>query len=125
MHPARAAACASGAICAVCGEGYDEGEEAYVLVKASDAPALESVLVQAMDNAFMHRRCVRLALSVCPKLKSLQQAGELQVVKTYANMAEVKVDDDRKVVGLMAGEDCDLVAVESLKGRSKESIGDE
>src|SRR5690349_14585779 len=90
MNSARAAACASAAICAVCGEGFDHDEECYALVQSDNAPALETVLVQAMDNAFMHRKCVRLALSVCPKLKELHSGGFLQAVKTTANSARVK-----------------------------------
>jgi hypothetical protein len=118
MHPGRAAACASGAICAVCGEGFGEGDQAIALVKSDNVPALKTVLVQAMDNAFMHHRCARLALSVCPKLKSLHSSGLLQAVKTAANNARVKVDKKRHVVGFLDGADCELVAVDSIKGRA-------
>lgn len=117
MNSARAAACASGAICAVCGEGFNTEEECFALVRAEEIPAFDRYLVQAMDNAFMHRRCVRLALNVCPKLKELHASGLLRAVQTVGNIARVKLKRNRSVVGLLDGEDCAHICVDELKSQ--------
>lgn len=115
MHPARAAACASGAICAVCGLGYDDDDDAYVLVHAMEAPEdLSAVDVQAMDNGILHFRCLRLALGRCPKLRSLRDQGALQLVKTKGNSATVVLDENERPVAYLAGQDCEAVSLDSL-----------
>lgn len=94
MHDARAAASATGAVCAVCGLGYQDGETAYVLVKADAPPGPDDQAAQAMDNAIMHERCARLAVAVCPKLKRLRSDGRLRVLRTVGNRATIVPDDD-------------------------------
>lgn len=92
-------ACASGAICQVCGLGYQHGDEAFALVKAKTIPrARKDFEVQAMDNGIMHRRCLLLALKHCPELKRLRDKGMLQVVRTKGNSAKPR----RQGVGLYA-----------------------
>lgn len=93
MNPSRFSACASGAVCAVCGLGFQNDETAYSLVKEKEQPP-EVSGVQAMDNAVMHDRCVRLSLKVCPKLNELRAAGELYLVKVLGNNARVVVGKD-------------------------------
>lgn len=89
MDEARMVACATGAICAVCGLDYDDGEVAYALVKRRDElPAdLTGGAVKAMDNAVMHRRCLLLSLKRCPRLAQLRVCGLLKVVRTVGNRA--------------------------------------
>lgn len=116
MNSARAAACASGAVCAVCGEGYADDEPAYVLVTATDAPAdIASVDVQAMDNGILHKRCVQLALAMCPKLKSMIAEGRLQIVSTTGNNASVIIDDEGTPKARVDGADCAVVDRASLR----------
>jgi hypothetical protein len=107
MNSARLAACASGAVCAVCGEGYSEGEPAFVLVKADEEPEPLTRDIRPMDSAVMHERCVRLALRACPKLMELQQDGDLRIARTVGNAAATDTDDDgRKSPRIEAGDWC-------------------
>lgn len=115
MNVARAAACASGAICAVCGGDYGDDEDAYVLVEGADQPAaIADVDVQAMDNGILHKRCLQLALSRCPKLRQLRIDGRLQVVRTKGNAANPIVRE-AKVHAVISGEECETVDFEALK----------
>lgn len=110
MNAARAAACASGAVCAVCGVGYDEGQEAFAFVRGEALPAdMSTGTVRAMDNAIMHGRCARLALAVCPKLKSLVAGGLLQIVRTVGNVATATVVKDGELAAMLDGGDCSPV----------------
>src|SRR3990167_4671270 len=66
MDPDREAICASGKICAVCGE--PNNSESYILVKSKSAPKnLSRIRVEAMDNGILHRKCLLLALERCPE----------------------------------------------------------
>ncbi len=110
MNHARATACASGAVCAVCGEGYQDDEEAFAFVKEPELPAdLSTGSIRAMDNAVMHRRCARLALAVCPKLKSLIAAGMLKIVKTVGNIASATPVDGGDFAAMIDGAECQEV----------------
>jgi hypothetical protein len=115
MDGARSAACASGAICAVCGGDYAETEDAYVLVKAADQPRnMAAVEVHAMDNGILHRRCVLLAMARCPELRRLAVAGVLQVVKTKGNSARIAIRGG-EAKAVVDGADCEVVDMASLK----------
>lgn len=117
MHLARSAACASGAICAVCGEGYAEDEEAYALVTGTDAERpvdMSSVEVRAMDNGILHKRCALLAMTACPKLKSMIEEGRLTVVATKGNIARLFIEDDGSIKSRIDGADCRVVDRASL-----------
>lgn len=105
MNGPRLVAAASGSVCAVCGGDYFDDEIAYALIKEIDVPeSLEGVGVQAMDGAFMHERCLRLAAGRCPKLRSLREAGDLQLVRTKGNVADARIDDEGAIIGvLLAG----------------------
>ena len=117
MNLGRAAACASGSICAVCGEGYSDDEAAFALVTGpSLPPSLEGGMVQAMDNGILHKRCLQLALAMCPKLKSLTEDGMLQIVETKGNIAQVNVDDTGEAKAVLDGEDCKPIDRAALKG---------
>lgn len=109
MNKARAAAAASGAICAVCGKDHADGGEAFALVKAADVLAdLAAVDVQPMDNGVMHRACLLLALSKCPALKRLIEADELRIVRVPVNAARVVVKRGSPKARF-DGADCELI----------------
>lgn len=117
MNLGRAAACASGSICAVCGEGYSDDEQAFALVTASEMPpSLSGIMVQAMDNGILHKRCLQLALAMCPKLKSMTADGVLQIVETKGNIAQVAIDDDGDVKAVIDGNECAAFDRSTLKG---------
>lgn len=119
MNSPRADACASGAICAVCGEGYSEGEPAYAVVMADATPAdLTTVKVRPMDNAVMHQRCALLALKHCPRLIRLRKEGSLQLVKTAGNSGSVEIDEEGGVYGTLDGAECEPADISTLKGTS-------
>lgn len=110
MNGARAIACSSGAVCAVCGEGYEEDETAYAFVKEKSLPDDLGVgAIRAMDNGILHQRCARLALAVCPKLKSLVREGMLQIVKTAGNIATPMSVEDGELAAMIDGKDCEAV----------------
>lgn len=117
MNNSRVAACASGAICAVCGDGYSDDEQAYAFVKATEVlPDLSSVAVQPMDNGILHKRCAQLALARCPELKRLFAAGDLQIVAMTGNSAEVILGDGRPK-GRVDGADCAVISRETLRAQ--------
>jgi hypothetical protein len=117
MDSARATACASGAICAVCGGDYDDNENAYVLVNSKDKPKdISTVGVLAMDNGILHKRCAQLALARCPKLRSLTSEGALKVVKTKGNSARAVVGEDGQVKAFLDSEECEIIGQEYFKG---------
>lgn len=116
MDTARAAACASGAICAVCGGDYGDDEPAYVLVQSAEKPlAVAEVDVQAMDNGILHKRCLQLALARCPKLRSLHAGGLLLVVRTSGNSARPTQDQDGGLKAVLDGATCALVNIDGLR----------
>lgn len=99
MNDGRYQACASGALCAVCGEGFALNERAVALIKVEpdqpiDPETWQDGQLLPMDNAVMHPRCARLAYSTCPALLRLRQARELLPVDVPANAAYVEISDD-------------------------------
>lgn len=103
---ARLQAAATGAVCAVCGLGYQRDEKAFVLTKppgdidlelgdiiTAKEGAEETGVIVAMDNGVLHRRCARLALAWCPKLKELLAAGDLVCLEVVAHAATPKFLD--------------------------------
>lgn len=94
---AREAACASGAVCAVCGLGFQADETALLLVNPPQGPNVgrfmpgdvispaDGGVITSIDNGVMHRRCTRLALAYCPKLVELLEADDLVVVEVIAH----------------------------------------
>ena len=110
MDKGREAACASGAICAVCGMGYGEGETAFCLVMKPDHPiVLADVEVQPIDNAVMHQRCAQLAVAHCPRLKALAAGDLIEVVTVPANMGRVHIGDDAVPRPRFDGAECEIV----------------
>ncbi len=125
-HKARYRACASGAICPVCGCGYDDNETAYALLSLRQlegtplAEALRSDLewpldghdVSPMDNSVMHTKCCRLALAKCPHLTMLMAENELFVIQLPANSCDVVPGDaiDPRPHGIINGADCTVLA---------------
>lgn len=110
MSPARMDACATGAICAVCGGDYEDGEEAFAFVHSVEKPEVgpdESLAVQAMDNAIMHERCARLAMKVCPRLSDSRAKGHLYMIRTRGNVAKAR--RDKKTGRLHAVVDAELI----------------
>lgn len=115
MDPARVTACASGAICAVCGGDYDDDEDAYVLVKSAERPkVMADVAVHALDNGVLHRRCLLLALARCPKLRELDRDGVLQILRAKGNSARFVIEDG-EAHAVLDGADCEIVDRASLK----------
>lgn len=118
MDDARAAACASGAICAVCGGGFGEGETAYAIVRQEGvAPDLATVDVQPMDNGVLHRRCLLLAAAKCPALLRLQSEGFLVFVRVPSNAATVVIADGGKPKARFDGADCEIIDLEEVKNQ--------
>lgn len=104
----RLQACGTGAVCAVCGEGYQADEKAYAVTRPPDDVTLEPGdiitpaeqaadgepgLITAIDNGVLHRRCARLALVWCPKLRELLEDGELVVLEVVAHDVEPRFLD--------------------------------
>lgn len=103
MNTGRYQACASGAVCAVCGEGYEPDERAWALVSTDErggdetppvGPLPPGSEVMPMDNATLHPRCLRLAYTTCPALLRLRERGELYLVEVPANAADVVLVPD-------------------------------
>jgi hypothetical protein len=114
MNNARAAACASGAVCAVCGEGHLDSELlAYAFIlKHTITTQMKDGHVFPMDNGVLHARCAKLALKHCPKLRQLQEAGNLAIIATGGNLAD-PVRKKGKLEARIDGEYC--VVVEEIK----------
>ncbi len=112
MNEGRYEACASGAVCAVCGEGYQLNDRAIVFVKIdTDTPRApdgwDSGQVLPMDNAVMHTRCARLAYSTCPALLALRREGALLPVEVPANAATVELaEDDGRARAVLQAAEC-------------------
>lgn len=113
MDPARYNACASGAVCAVCGDGYPAGADAYALALTDRVDPLTDLsdgVLRPMDNAVMHERCLRLALAWCPELARKHAAGALVCVRVPANAAVVEPNEDGDGVrGVIDGARCEVV----------------
>lgn len=119
MSPARYEACASGAVCAVCGLGHQETDRAIAIVRLEPGQAPPSDLsagtVLPMDNAVMHRPCARLAVGTCPVLRQLRADGLLLLVEVTAHEAVVEsADDDTRHRAAYDGEGCAVVPIEEL-----------
>lgn len=127
VNPARSAACASGAVCGVCGEGFEEIEVAWCFVRNETVPDnLSEGWIRPMDNSVMHKRCALLALKWCPKLKQLKADGNLAIIATGGNLCEVSIEEnEEKAYGLIKGKYCVVVEKidDSLDGWSP--AGDE
>ena len=117
MHDARAAACASGAVCAVCGEGFDDDDLVYAVVKAEVLPEdLSTVFVMPMDNGILHRHCLLLSAARCPELLRLRRARVLSFVRVPANAAKVVIDEEGRPKARFDGKDCEIIAdIEEIK----------
>lgn len=99
----RYQACASGAVCAVCGIGYQADELALAItcppndvhVQPGDivTPAEGFEGFTPIDNGILHRRCAKLALTYCPKLNELLEDDDLVVLEVVAHSAVPKFLD--------------------------------
>lgn len=99
MNGGRLDACASGAVCAVCGLGYQLDERAVAFVRVDRAgetapDGWDAGEVLPMDNAVMHARCARLAYSTCPALLQIRTDGLLLPVDVPVNAAAVELVDE-------------------------------
>lgn len=105
----RHSAAASGTVCAVCGMVYESGEECYLLYQGRAMPSADQLAergglesrVIAIDNGFMHRRCLLLALKHCPALGRLRAAGNLHCARTLWSCTQVPYM--RRRTGLLQG----------------------
>lgn len=80
VDPDRMSEVVERGLCQVCGDPAEKDEPIYVLVNLENGPAPEDLsakTVQAMDNAVMHERCMRLAIARCPCLRRLRAADKL------------------------------------------------
>ncbi len=125
VHGARYSACASGAICPICGVAFIDGMRAFAFLSLRQlegtalADALTSSLehpldgfdVSPMDNSVMHDKCAKLSLARCPHLADLISAGDLFVIELPANACDVHGPDEhnRRTHGVVNGADCDVL----------------
>lgn len=100
---ARLQACATGAVCAVCGLGYQADETALAICSPPEdlrgrllpgdvvvtEPDTEGI--RPHDNGVLHRHCARLALAYCPKLNQLMEDDDLVVLEVVAHTAVPKM----------------------------------
>lgn len=128
-HPDRMAEVVEYALCQVCGEGFRlPSDNVFVLVNGEisehpDEVDLSTKVVQAMDNATMHWRCMRLATGQCPMLRKLRADDNLYVfrtnhgsIKIYDNSNDTDPDADKFVLGV-DGEFVTYVKWEDIHGR--------
>lgn len=120
MDSQREVAAASGEVCAVCGGDYAPDELHYLLVNEPPGPPPSPspghrVLARAMDSGILHRRCLRLAVAVCPRLLALRAAGELVVLRARRESVESHVEtaDGEERVAAYA-DDCEYVPWEEV-----------
>lgn len=111
MDAARERAAATGAVCAVCGRGYQTGARAVAIVKLEPGQVITAEQwptgeITAMDNAIMHLPCARLAYSTCPVLLALRSEGVLLPVDVPANASQLELDDDGHLRALFDAADC-------------------
>jgi hypothetical protein len=93
----RFQACATGAVCAVCGLGFQVDESALAICRPPDGlhlqpgdtvvPSSEDGGITPIDNGILHHRCARLALAYCPKLNELLEDDELVAIEVIAHDA--------------------------------------
>jgi hypothetical protein len=124
MNDGRYAACASGAVCAVCGQGYQMGAYGVALVKVEPGEGLPDPLpadggLTPMDNAVLHGPCARLAVSTCPALVRLREEGALAAVLTPGNAAVVVVEREGeegqdRVHGWYSTSQCRVVTIAAV-----------
>lgn len=115
VNSGRRGATVTAAICQVCGEGYQYGEEAYGFAKfliegresstlllefgdsISELPGISPIdKVRVVDGAVMHWRCARLTAARCPHI--VRNRHELVCVQVPANDADPELDDIDGVV---------------------------
>lgn len=75
---------ASGKICAVCGLDHQPTDAAYIVVSGPKPPHDVETLAQAMDNAVMHLRCLKLAVGKCPTLLRMIRENRLLVLEVIS-----------------------------------------
>lgn len=113
VNEGRAMATASGAVCQVCGLGYDYGDDAFGFTALTDPDGKPTALtplepgeslaalegmdpeidwVGFLDGAVMHWRCARLAATMCPHIAS---RTDLICVRVPANDATVREVDGK------------------------------
>jgi hypothetical protein len=103
--PDRMAEVVERGLCEVCGEPAAKDELVYLLVNLANGPIpddLSTKVVQAMDNAVMHERCMRLAVGRCPCLRKLRTEGDLVLYRVPWEYVWVYTDpdDQREVLGV-------------------------
>lgn len=94
-HPDRMKEVVDWAKCQVCGDCHKPWEVVYLLVNkdlTGEPPSnLEGKMLQAMDNAVMHERCVKLATGRCPALRQMRDDGKLILFAAY--WRDIKIYD--------------------------------
>ena len=103
------------ALCQVCGLGHNPMSFVYFFVNLEVGPipdSLEDKMVQAMDNAVLHERCMKLATGRCPALRDLIERSKLVMyrsrwknVKIHEIPEEVEHDKREAFVLCIAGEE--------------------
>lgn len=89
------------ALCQVCGLGHNPMSFVYFFVNLEVGPIpddLEDKVVQTMDNAVMHERCMKLATGRCPALLDLIKRGKLVMYRArwkHVYIHEIPDDGDR------------------------------
>lgn len=91
-------------LCQICGLEPEPNEKVYLFVNLESGPKpeqMEDKIVQAMDNAILHERCMRLAIGRCPCLKKLRANKMLVMYSTvYSNVKIFTADDDGDILGV-------------------------
>lgn len=101
--PERMAEVVDRGLCEVCGIAASPADYVYFLVNLENGPIPENMaekVVQTMDNAVMHHRCLRLALGRCPALRSLKAKGMLVIYRALWGDVGVYSADDEDVLGV-------------------------
>lgn len=128
-HPDRMTEIVDYALCQVCGMKPSPEESVFLLVNGelTDNPEgmdMSTKMVQAMDNAAMHFRCMKLAVGRCPELKRMLAEGKLYLFA--AKYSDIKIyevpdteSDRRKTVNVLGvdGEFAKYVRWEQISGK--------
>lgn len=121
VNDGRRLASVGGAICQVCGEGWQYGEQCYGFVSGDELAVLlpgdfvseldelnSASPIFFLDGALMHDRCARLTAAMCPHVAS---RTDLFCVRMYANDANPAPDPvTRKLSPSYPAGDVQLVA---------------
>ena len=96
MDPKRGRRCMHEKLCQVCGEAHEPGADVVIFLDGRPVDAETrgkvslrdgiaatprvlhlNIILYAIDGAFMHERCGKLAATYCPRLRQLRRQGAL------------------------------------------------